>query len=176
MDDDTDLLGDGSDGLPAGFGVEGVTLAFHEGDATVAEVVEMEQGHAGRDIVIDHDIGDAAIPSVRGNADDGNGNVERELRVDKEKAIDAAAQEKLLILVLEVGLAEMADSEVEEAVLKKVLLDAEHDSGEIAFAELGRDDADGVGEARAQHACVEVGAIAEFFCGGVYALLGGGGY
>ena len=70
----------------------------------------------------------------------------------------------------------MADSEVKEAFLKKVLLNAEHHAGEVAFAELRRDDADSVGEARAQHACVEIGAITEFFGGGLYALLGGGGY
>ena len=115
------------------------------------------------------------IAAVRGDADDGGGNVEGELCIDEEKAVDAAAHEEFLILVFEVGLAEMADGEVEEAFLEKVLLDAEHDSGEVAFAEFGSDDADGVGETGAQHAGVQVGAVVEFFCGGVNALLGGSG-
>ena len=59
MDGDADLLRDGDDGLPAGLGVEGVALAFHEGDAAVAEVVEMAKSHAGRGVVIEHDVGDA---------------------------------------------------------------------------------------------------------------------
>jgi hypothetical protein len=44
LDDDADLLRDADDGLPAGLGVEGVALAFHEGDAAVTEVVEMAEG------------------------------------------------------------------------------------------------------------------------------------
>jgi len=81
----------------------------------------------------------------------GTGNLEGELRVDEEKAVDAAAHEELLILVFEIRLAEMADGEVEEAFLEKVLLDTVHDSGEVAFAEFRSDDADGVGEAGPQH-------------------------
>jgi hypothetical protein len=54
------------------------------------------------------------------------------------------------------------------------LLDAEHDAGEVAFAEFGSDDADGVGETGAQHAGVQVGVVIEFFGGGVNALLGDG--
>ena len=49
------------DGLPAGLGVEGAALAFHEGDAAMAEVIEMAERHAGRDIVIEHDVGDARM-------------------------------------------------------------------------------------------------------------------
>ena len=98
-----------------------------------------------------------------------------EFGIDEEKAVDAAAHEELLILVFEIGLAEMADGEVEEAFLEEVLFDAEHDAGEVAFAEFGGDDADGVGETGAQHAGVQVGAVSEFFGGGVNALLGGGG-
>ena len=95
--------------------------------------------------------------------------------VDEEEAVDAATHEKLLILVFEIGLAEMADSEVEKAFLEEILLDAEHDAGEVTFAELRGDDADGVGEAGAQHAGVEIGTIVEFLCGGVHTLFGGGG-
>jgi hypothetical protein len=99
-------------------------LAFHEGDAAVAEIVEMAKRHAGGGVVIEHDVGDAGRLAVRGDADDGGGNVEGELRVDEEKAIDAAAHEEFLIPVFEVGLAEMAYGEVEEAFLEKILLDA----------------------------------------------------
>jgi hypothetical protein len=74
--------------------------------------------------VIEHNVGDGWTPTVRGDADDGDGNVEGELRVDEEEAVDAAAHEEFLILVFEIGLAEMADGEVEKAFLKKVLLDA----------------------------------------------------
>jgi hypothetical protein len=65
--------------LPTGLGVEGVALALHEGDVVVAEVVEMAESHAGGDVVIEHDIGDAEYLAVRGDADDGSWNVEREL-------------------------------------------------------------------------------------------------
>jgi hypothetical protein len=90
----------------------------------VAEVIEMAKRHAGGGVVIEHDVGDTGGLAVRGDADDGGGNVEAELGIDEEKAIDTAAHEEFLILVLEVGLAEMADGEVEEAFLKKILLDA----------------------------------------------------
>ena len=43
-DGEADLLGDGVDGGPAGLGVEGELLAFHEGDAAVAELVEVAEG------------------------------------------------------------------------------------------------------------------------------------
>src|SRR6266550_1296420 len=95
--------------------------------AAVAEVVEVAKRHACGDVVIEHDVGDAGIRAVRGDADDGDGNLEGELGVDEEKAVDAAAHEELLILVFEIGLAEMADGEVEKAFLEEVLLDAEHD-------------------------------------------------
>jgi hypothetical protein len=131
--------------------------------------------YAGRGVLIEHDVGDAGGRAVRGDADDGDRDVEGELRVDEEEAVDAAAHEELLILVFEIGLAEMADGEVEEAFLEKMLFDAEHDSGEVALAEFGSDDADGVGEAGALHAGVQVGAVGEFFGGGVNALLGDGG-
>jgi hypothetical protein len=78
---------------------------------------------------------------VRGDADDRGRNVEGELGIDEEKAVDAAADEELLILVFEVGLAEMADGQVEKAFMEEVLLDTEHDSGEVALAEFGSDDA-----------------------------------
>ena len=51
-DGDADLPRDADDGLPACLGVEGIALAFHEGDATVAEVVEMAERHAGCDVVV----------------------------------------------------------------------------------------------------------------------------
>jgi hypothetical protein len=70
-DGDADLLRDGDDGLPAGFGVQGVALAFHEGDATVTEVVEVAKSHVGCGVVIEHDVGDGGIPAVRGDVDDG---------------------------------------------------------------------------------------------------------
>ena len=158
--------------MPTGLGVEGVALAFHEGDAAVAEVVEVAERQAGGGGVIEHDVGDAGRVAVRGDADDGDGNVDGEFGVDEEETVDAAAHEEFLILLSEVGLAEMADGEVEEAFLEEVLLDAEHDAGEVAFAEFGDDDADGVGEAGAEHAGVQVGAVGEFFGGGVNALFG----
>jgi hypothetical protein len=91
----------------------------------VAEVVEVANRHAGRGVVIERDVGDAGILAVRRNADDGERDIEGELCIDEEKAIDASAHEELLILVFEIGPAEMADGEVEKAFLEKVLLDAE---------------------------------------------------
>ena len=173
-DDDADLLREWDDGLPADLGVEGVALAFHEGDATVAEVVEMTQGHLGGAVVIERDVGEAGGFAVGGDADDGDGDLGAELGVDEQEAVDGAVHEEFGILLDEVGPAEMADGEVEEAFLEEVLLDAEHDAGEVAFAELGNDDADGIGEAGAQHARVEVGTVLKLFGGGEDALLGGG--
>jgi hypothetical protein len=49
----------------------------------------------------------------------GGRNVEEELSIDEEKAVDAAAHEEFLMLVFEVGLAEMADSEVEKTFLER---------------------------------------------------------
>ena len=95
-----------------------------------------------------------------------------EFGVDEEKAVDGAIHEELGVLVDEVGAAEMADGEVEVAGLEEVLFDAEHEAGEVAFAEFGDDDPDGVGEACAEHAGVEVGAVLEFFGGGEDALTG----
>ncbi len=58
----------------------------------------------------------------------------------------------------------MADGEVEEALLKKVLLDTEHDAREVAFTQLRNDDANGVGDTGAQHAGMQIGAILKLFC------------
>src|SRR5260370_3184209 len=164
MDDDAELLCDDDDGLPAGLGRAGVALAFHEGDEAVAEVVEVAKSHAGRGVVIEHDIGDAGRLAVRRDSDDGGRNVEGELRIDEEKTIDTAAHEEFLILVFEIGLAEMADGEVEKTFLEKVLLDAEHDSGEVALAKFGSDDAEGVGEAGGHNEVGERGGGRQIFC------------
>src|ERR1700679_4294142 len=129
----------------------------------------MAKRHAGRGDVIEHDVGDAGRLAMGGDTDDRRWNVEGELSVDNEKAVDSATHEEFLILVLEVRLAEMADGEVEEAFLEKIFFDAEHDAGEVAFTEFRSDDADGVGKAGAQHAGVQVGAVGEFRGGGVNA-------
>jgi len=55
----------------------------------------------------------------------------------------------------------VADGEVEVAGLEEILFDTEHEAGEVSFAELGDDDADGIGEAGAKHASVDVGTILE---------------
>ena len=173
--DEPDLLGDADDGLPTGLGVERVALSLHESNVAVAEVMEMAESHAGRDVMIEHYIGDAIGFAVGRDADDRSRDVESELSVDEEKAVDAATHEEFLVLIFKVGLSEVADGEVKEAFLEEVLLDTQHDAGDVAFAEFGHDDADGVGEAGAQHACVQVGAVIKLFGSGVNALFGGTG-
>ena len=76
----------------------------------------------------------------------GTGDLLAEVGVDEKQTVDGAIEEELRILLDEVGAAEMADGEVEVAGLEQELLDAEHEAGEVAFAEFGHDDADGVGE------------------------------
>src|SRR5260370_29782345 len=109
MDDDAELLCDDDDGLPAGLGVQGVALSFHEGDAAVAEVVEGAKSHAGRGVVIEHDIGDAGRLAVRRDSDDAGRNVEGELRIDEEKTSDTADNAELLTLDFEIGLVLLDD-------------------------------------------------------------------
>jgi hypothetical protein len=132
----------------------------------------MLEGDAGGEIVIEHDICDAGCFAVNGDADERQRYVGGRFGVDEKKAIDAAPHEEFLIFLPEVGLAEVADDEGEEALLEEILFDAEHDAGDVALAELGNDDADGISEAGPQHASVKVGAVGEFFGGGVDTLLG----
>ena len=60
--------------------------------------------------VIEHHIGDTGGLAVGGDADDRKRNIERQLGIDQEKAVDASAHEKPLIFISKVIAAEMADS------------------------------------------------------------------
>ncbi len=164
VDGDSDLLGDGVDGLPAGLGVEGEGLAFHKGDAPVTELVEVTEGETGSAVVVEDEIGDSGNADVGGDSDCGKGDALAQFGVDEKKTVDGAADEEVGVFLDEVGSAEMADGEVEIAGLKEIFFDAEHEAGEVALAELGDDDAHGVGEPGAKHAGVYVGTILEFFC------------
>jgi hypothetical protein len=172
-DDDTDLLCDADDGLPAHLRVTYEACTLHEGEATVAEVVEVTEGHLCSSIVIEHGVGNAGNLAVSRDADGRNGDFVVKLGVDGQEAVDGAVHQQVGILLDEVGTSEMAHCEVEEALLHEVLLDAEHDAGEVAFGEFGDDDADGVRKTRAQHAGVHVGSVVEFFGGCLDSLMGG---
>jgi hypothetical protein len=163
VDGDSDLLGDGVDGLPAGLGVEREGLAFHEGDAPVTELVEVTEGEMGSAVVIEDEIGDPGNADVRGDSDGGERDALAQIGVDEKKTVDGAADEEVGVLLDEVGPAEMADGEVEIAGLKEIFFDADHEACEVALAELGDDDAYGIGEPGAKHAGVYVGTILELF-------------
>ena len=129
--------------------------ALHEGDAAVAEIVEVTEGHLCSAIVVEHGVGNAGNLAMSGDADDRNRDFVVKLRVDCQKTVDGAVHQEVGVLFDEVGTSEMADGEVEESLLHKVLLDTEHDAGEVAFAELGDDDADGVCQTRRNmRACI----------------------
>jgi len=138
----------------------------------VTQVVKVLKGHAGGSIVIEHDVRDAGCVAVDGDSDDGKGYIDGKFCVDEKKAIDAAAHEELLVLLSEIGLAEMAHGKGEETLLQEILLDAEHYASDVSFAEFWNDDADGVSESGTQDASVQVGAISEFLRRSVDALLG----
>jgi hypothetical protein len=138
----------------------------------MTELVEVAKGSAGGAVVVEHDVGDARDFDMRGDADDGKRNSFGKFCIDEEEAVDGTTDEEVGVLLEEIGAAEVTDSEVEVAGLEEVLLDAKHESGEVAFAELGDDYADGVGKAGPEHACMQVGAVVEFLCGVEDALLG----
>ena len=66
----------------------------------------------------------------------------------------------------------MTDGEVEETLLKEIFFYAQHDAGEVTLTQLRNDDADGVGDASAQHTGVQIGPILKFFSSGLYTLPG----
>jgi hypothetical protein len=100
----------------------------------MSELVEVAKSEAGGAVVLEEDVGDAGSLDVGGDGDGGDGDLLAEVGVDEEEAVDGAIEEKLWVLVDEVGAAEMADGEVEIAGLEEVLLDTEHEAGEVAFA------------------------------------------
>ena len=116
--------------------------------------------------MVEDDVGDAGSLDVRGDSDGGDRDAFAQLGVDEQETVDGAVHEEVGVLVDEVGAAEVADGEVEVAGLEEILLDTEHEAGEVAFAELRDDDPDGVGEPGAEHAGVQVGAVLKFFGGG----------
>ena len=69
----------------------------------------------------------------------------------------------------------MRDDVVEVAGVEEAFFDAVHEGGEVAFRELGHDDADGEGLAGAERTGDGVGAIVETLGGFEYALARGGG-
>jgi hypothetical protein len=137
----------------------------------MTEFVEMAKCKSSGAIMIEHDIGDTGSFDVRGDADRGKRDSLWKFCVDEEKAVDGAANEEVGIFLEEVGTAEMTDSEIKISSLKEVLLDAEHEAGEVAFAEFRDDYADGVGESGAEHAGMKVGAVIELLRGIEDALL-----
>ena len=175
VDGEADSFGHGHDAFPAEVGVGDLGLTFHEGDAAVAEVVEVLEGEEGGAVVVQHDVGVALDFFVAGDGDDGGGDFFVEGGVDEEEAVDGALGEEAGVLVDEVGLALVGDDEVEVAGLEEVLFDAVHEHGEVALGEFGDDDADGVGVASAEGTGDGVGAVVEALGGLEDAVAGGGG-
>jgi len=124
--------------------------------------------------MIEEDVGDAGNLDVGRDSDGGDGDLLAKVGVDEEEAVDGAIEEELRVLLDEIGAAEVADGEVEVAGLEEVLLDAEHEAGKVAFAELRNYDSYGVGEPGAEHARVDVGAVLKLLGGVDDALTGFG--
>jgi len=71
-----------------------LALAFHEGDASVAEVVEMLEGEEGGSVVVEHDVRVALELLVSGDGDDGDAEGFVEGGVDEKEAVDGALGEE----------------------------------------------------------------------------------
>ncbi len=165
VDGEADAFRHGHDAFPAEVGVGCLALAFHEGDAAVAEIVEMLEREKGGAVVVEHDVGIALELLVAGDGDDRDADGFVKRCVDEQEAVDGALREQAWVLVNEVRLALMGDDIVEVAGLEQTIFDTVHEGSEVAFGELGDDDADGEGLARAERSGDGVGAIVETFGG-----------
>src|SRR6185437_15149853 len=118
-DDDADLPRDADNGLPAGRRIADIARALHKGNAAVSEVVQVAEGDLGGTIMVEHNIGNARHGAVRRDADDRKSHFVAKLRVYHQKAIDGAVHQELGVFLDQVRAAEMADGEVEEALLQE---------------------------------------------------------
>ena len=175
VDGDAYTRGHGHDAFPAEVGIGYLGLAFYEDDAAMAEVVEVLEGNECGVVMVEDDVGVAFDFLVSRDRDDGRAELFVEGSVDDEKAVDGTLGEETRVLVDEVLLALMGDDVVEVAGLQEVLFDAVHEHGEVAFGELGNDDADGEGVAGAERTGDGIGAVVEALGGLEDAVARGGG-
>lgn len=165
LDYNSEPLRDGMDGPPARLGIKRERLSLHEGDAAVTKVVEVLQGEACGMVMIENNIGNTGNVEMGGDPYGRQRDLLAQLRIDQQQTIDGTADQQVRILLDEVRVTEMADSEVEIAGLEEILFNTGHKSGEVAFAELGYDDTDRIGKPRSQHASVHVGPVVKLFRG-----------
>ena len=99
---------------------------------------------------------------MTGDGDDWDVDELVELGIDEDETVDGPFGEKPWIPVDEVWLSLMADNKVKIPGLEQMLFQPIHDHGEIAFTELGHDDADGEALAHAQGAGEKIGLEIEF--------------
>ena len=107
-DSQLEIAGDGHKAVPAIVGVGAVAAAPHEGDFTVAELIEMTQGKFGCALLIQDHIR-YAFDFAMTSHDDGGENAEAffESGIDKDEAFDRAIHEEARVLFDEVGFAAM---------------------------------------------------------------------
>ncbi len=162
-------------GGPAKLGVGADGLTLHEDDLAMAEVVEVLEGKAGGEYMIEDDVGDVGQVCVAGDEDGGEGEWVDELGIDGEDAVDAAGLEECGVLLDEGLLVAVVNGEVEVAFLHEEVADAGEDLGVIAFAEDGEEDADAPHGLAEEGAGDHVGLVVEFGGGGSNSLAGGFG-
>ena len=116
----------------------------------MTEIVEVLERQQGGPVVVQHDVGVALDLLVSGDGDDGGAHLFVQRGIHEQKAVHGALGEQAWVLVDEVLLALVADDKMKVAGLEKVLFNAVHQHGEVAFAELRHDHADRKGLAGAQ--------------------------
>ncbi len=143
-----DLAGDLLNAFPAIFGVGNGARPTHEGDAVVAEIVQMQECLLNRAVMVENDVGNVVDLAVGGDGDGWNG--QRELiggRVEEEEAVDGSLDEHAGIFLDELAFPVVTGSEVEVVGRGQLLDHAAHDAGEVALAQIGREHADAHGAA-----------------------------
>ena len=147
---------------------------MHVGDLAMAEPIEVAKGKLGGAVMIEDDVGDSGECGVTGDRDCGSGNRSLELGVDCEDAVDAACLEKTGILGDEVFSVAVVRGKEEVALLHEKVGGSAKDLGVIAFAEFGKEDADGLRPEALERAGDQAGLVAELLCSGFYSFAGGG--
>ena len=146
---------------------------MHVGDLAMAEPIEVTEGKLGGAVMIEDNVGDPEEGSVTGDSDGGRMNHSLQLGIDCEDAVDAARLEKTGILGDEVFSVTVMRGKEEVALLHKNVSRSAKDLGVLAFAEFGKEDADGLGPEALERACNEAGLVAELLCSGLYSFAGG---
>ena len=173
IDLEADFASDLLNGFPAEFRIGDGARAAHEGDAAMAQSVEMCERLFDCEMMIEDDVGDVFNGAVSGDGDHGNWDVDV-IRggVENQKAIDGAFHQHARVLLDELALPVMAGGEVEVVGRREFLNYATHHAREVAFAQIGGEDADAHGAALTQRAGKVVGAVVEALGGFDDALAG----